>query len=50
MVGETASSLPDALGRCIPYLEMETHYKLERFSEIVEPVLISGVALFIGFV
>lgn len=50
MVGESASSLSTALGRCIPYLEMETHHRLERFSELVEPILISGVALFIGFV
>lgn len=50
MVGESASSLSSALGRCIPYLEMESHHRLERFSEIIEPVLISGVAIFIGFV
>lgn len=50
MVGETASSLSEALGRSIPYLEMESHHRISRFSEFVEPALISGVAIFIGFV
>lgn len=50
MVGESSSSLSDALERSLPYLELESHQRLDRFSEIVEPVLISGVALFIGFV
>lgn len=50
IVGETSSSFSDALGRTLPYLEMDSHQRLERFTEIVEPVLISGVALFIGFV
>lgn len=50
IVGETSSSFSDALGRTLPYLEMESHQRLERFTEIIEPVLISGVALFIGFV
>ena len=50
LVGESSSSLSDALGRTLPYLEMESHQRLERFTEIIEPVLISGVALFIGFV
>jgi type II secretory pathway component PulF len=34
----------------IPYLEMETYSRLDNFLEMVEPILISGVALFIGFV
>lgn len=50
MVGETSSSLSEALKRTLPYLEIESHQRLERFTEIVEPLLISGIALFIGFV
>lgn len=50
MVGESSSSLSEALKATLPYLEIESHQRLERFSEVVEPLLISGVALFIGFV
>ncbi|MFA7479513.1 MAG: type II secretion system F family protein [Vulcanimicrobiota bacterium] len=50
MLGETASSLSDAMRATIPYLEMETYSRLDRFVEYIEPLLISGVALFIGFV
>lgn len=49
-VGENSTSMSGALSNAIPYLEMESHSRLERFVELVEPMLISGVALFIGFV
>ena len=49
-LGESTSSLADAMQTSIPYLEMETYSRLDNFLEMVEPILISGVALFIGFV
>lgn len=49
-VGESASTLSDAMKTTTPYLEMETYHRLDRFLEAVEPLLISGIALFVGFV
>jgi type IV pilus assembly protein PilC len=49
-LGESSSSLSGGLKSAIPYLEMETYSRLDRFLEMAEPALISGVALFIGFV
>lgn len=49
-VGESASSLSGALKSCIPYLEMDIHTRLDNFLEMAEPLLLSGIALFVGFV
>ena len=49
-VGESTGDLDNQLGAAANYLDRELDYKLKRFTTLIEPAVILGVGLIVGFV
>jgi type IV pilus assembly protein PilC len=49
-VGENTGNLDDQLQAAANYLDRELDYKLKRFTTLIEPTMIIGVGLIVGFV
>lgn len=49
-VGESTGNLDDQLQAAADYLDRELDYKIKRFTTMVEPAVIVGVGLIVGFV
>ena len=49
-VGESTGNLDDQLQAAADYLDRELDYKIKRFTTLIEPAVIIGVGLVVGFV
>jgi type IV pilus assembly protein PilC len=49
-VGESTGNLDDQLQAAANYLDRELDYKIKRFTTLIEPAVIIGVGLIVGFV
>ena len=49
-VGESTGDLDDQLSAAANYLDRELDYKIKRFTTLIEPAVIVGVGLVVGFV
>lgn len=49
-VGESTGNLDDQLHAAADYLDRELDYKLKRFTTLIEPAVIVGVGVIVGFV
>jgi type IV pilus assembly protein PilC len=49
-VGEESGSLDDMLAKCGTFLERDMEYAVRKITAIIEPLLIVGVGLAIGFI
>jgi type IV pilus assembly protein PilC len=49
-VGESTGNLDDQLQAAANYLDRELDYKIKRFTTLIEPTVIIGVGLIVGFV
>jgi type IV pilus assembly protein PilC len=49
-VGESTGNLDDQLQAAANYLDRELDYRIKRFTTLVEPAVIIGVGLIVGFV
>ncbi len=49
-VGESTGNLDDQLQAAANYLDRELEYKLKRFTTLIEPAVIIGVGIMVGFV
>jgi len=49
-VGESTGNLDDQLAAAASYLDRELDYKIKRFTTLIEPAVIIGVGLIVGFV
>lgn len=49
-VGESTGNLDEQLRTAANYLDRELDYKIRRFTTLIEPVVIVGVGLIVGFV
>jgi type IV pilus assembly protein PilC len=49
-VGESTGNLDDQLQSAANYLDRELDYKIKRFTTMIEPAVIIGVGLIVGFV
>ena len=50
MVGESTGNLDDQLQAAANYLDRELDYKIKRFTTLIEPAVIIGVGVIVGFV
>jgi type IV pilus assembly protein PilC len=49
-VGEESGSLDEMLAKCGTFLERDIEYMVRRITAIIEPLLIVGVGIIIGFI
>jgi type IV pilus assembly protein PilC len=49
-VGESTGNLDEQLQAAANYLDRELEYKIKRFTTLIEPAVIIGVGLLVGFV
>ena len=49
-VGENTGNLDDQLQAAASYLDRELDYRIKRFTTFIEPAVIIGVGLVVGFV
>src|ERR1019366_6195579 len=49
-VGESTGNLDDQLKAAANYLDRELEYKVNRFTMLMEPAVIIGVGVIVGFV
>ena len=49
-VGESTGNLDDQLQAAANYLDRELDYKIKRFTTFIEPAVIIGVGVIVGFV
>jgi type IV pilus assembly protein PilC len=49
-VGENTGNLDEQLHAAADYLDRELDYKIKRFTTLIEPAVIIGVGVIVGFV